>query len=1344
MEDWRQQQLLLSQSLSTSSSLSSLSSLSLSSSSSSSLRPGPPAAYKLVATSVTHFGSARAEACLPSITTPLSRAVHHCVATDNAAKTASTAKTTGKWEGSHGCSLKTTEAQRAGGILKATSQGGHFQDVVGETGGAFPVLAPHCDELQNGCFREGVTPGWCGVASCRVVHRGTCSPATPRIVHSSPVKATAFAMGGGRCSNDDGLTHLFIGSSGDSSDCGSTAPKNNVVLARKSLARPNVAVGTIELASGKIKEFSRQTQQAQANAARRSPRRNKGASDAKAPATVKHASRMKPMSDPETSLCVARPSGRAGPDAAFDLLLPYLRQGLLVRLLEEAGASTGGDNTGSVEQFLSSLFASTTSAPSTAAFSSTEDIRACLQILVKCSEDLKRCTNIIKQCVDEKSQRDGKAVRAGCGSSTPDLHRALPDTAGPEFLAAFLGGAVAAAAAAGFGSIAPPSYEDVVSSSSHPGRPATPLPPNEMPLRRSLELKSSSSSHPTSKFTGRKPSNKTSSLFSLAPSPNSVAIVPPSQDTGADLLLLPTQATSENCASRSVDGGVADNGKLPHMLINSTNMAADFPQLLPAVESEGSIGEKREYDVDQILVELENISKEFSSPSPVKSNAKLDPAKGAKANDRNDNDEDEDKLLGKVLAVMEGLATDLAQCGATGSGARLSGEAQVRAKQDLMGLLMERLTTALQGPESGPTALAVPQERHAHQAAGADAAEAATHLETREESKPEPVLHNHLPHAPDPDPHPPSSRIHSLSSFRSPGESVPHTPVSSTRKSPAPALRGWNSRGPTPQSVLISEPAPPPPSPPPPPAAVVQNSPDPDLQIPIAFAQVPKPASPGREGVEKQGGAAGAVVVISSTVPPAPDSNSLRPGYETRNLESGVSLHDAESAVGFHASLLSSDDDVGKGERFGKGGGGGASSDEDLSGVMIALKEVFGALPGGRAYLENMTDVTKACRCCPYWRVALFLAAHGEETGFVTMETFTLTWLRVTQASEDDAARFVSLLARPGMAGLTQEDFIPLVQDIVDTHPGLAFLKEAPEFHSRYITTVIQRIFYTVNRSWSGRITVNELRRSNFLQTLALVAEEDDINQVTEYFSYEHFYVIYCKFWELDTDHDLYISASDLARHSDGAISSCMIHRIFSGAVTRGSMAQQAGRMSYADFVWFLLSEEDKRTPTSIEYWFRCLDLDGDGVLSLYELEHFYSEQAQRMEVLGIEPLPFCDCVCQMLDLVKPVRPACVTLGDLKRCKMSHIFLDTFFNLEKYLDREQREPFAITRDLDGDAPELSDWERYAMEEYEMLVAKESEADQLTKGTSDEDIDDEDDILAAAELAGEISGLGTQS
>lgn len=43
------------------------------------------------------------------------------------------------------------------------------------------------------------------------------------------------------------------------------------------------------------------------------------------------------------------------------------------------------------------------------------------------------------------------------------------------------------------------------------------------------------------------------------------------------------------------------------------------------------------------------------------------------------------------------------------------------------------------------------------------------------------------------------------------------------------------------------------------------------------------------------------------------------------------------------------------------------------------------------------------------------------------------------------------------------------------------------------------------------------------------------------------------------------------------------------------------------------------------------MDLDGDGYISMYELEYFYEEQLQRMESLGIETLPFEDCLCQVV-----------------------------------------------------------------------------------------------------------------
>ena len=56
--------------------------------------------------------------------------------------------------------------------------------------------------------------------------------------------------------------------------------------------------------------------------------------------------------------------------------------------------------------------------------------------------------------------------------------------------------------------------------------------------------------------------------------------------------------------------------------------------------------------------------------------------------------------------------------------------------------------------------------------------------------------------------------------------------------------------------------------------------------------------------------------------------------------------------------------------------------------------------------------------------------------------------------------------------------------------------------------------------------------------------------------------------------------------------------------------------------------------------------------------------------------------VLQMLDMIRPATANKISLRDLKRCKMTPIFFDTFFNLEKYLDHEQRDPFATQRETD--------------------------------------------------------------
>ena len=62
------------------------------------------------------------------------------------------------------------------------------------------------------------------------------------------------------------------------------------------------------------------------------------------------------------------------------------------------------------------------------------------------------------------------------------------------------------------------------------------------------------------------------------------------------------------------------------------------------------------------------------------------------------------------------------------------------------------------------------------------------------------------------------------------------------------------------------------------------------------------------------------------------------------------------------------------------------------------------------------------------------------------------------------------------------------------------------------------------------------------------------MNKILKYFSYEHFYVIYCKFWELDSDHNFLLSQEDLLRYGNHALTYRIVDRIFSQARSLGAL----------------------------------------------------------------------------------------------------------------------------------------------------------------------------------------------
>lgn len=374
---------------------------------------------------------------------------------------------------------------------------------------------------------------------------------------------------------------------------------------------------------------------------------------------------------------------------------------------------------------------------------------------------------------------------------------------------------------------------------------------------------------------------------------------------------------------------------------------------------------------------------------------------------------------------------------------------------------------------------------------------------------------------------------------------------------------------------------------------------------------------------------------------------------------------------------------------------------------LYKIDELFSGHPDGLP-LSAFVPVTKdICKLPSFFSSSLFKKIDVNNTGVVTRNTFVDYWMRDNLISADLATRIFQVLKQPEKSYLTQEDFRPVLRELLATHRGLEFLQDTPEFQERYAETVIYRIFYHVNRSANGCLQLRELRRSNLIAALEQVEAEDDINKVLRYFSYEHFYVIYCKFWELDNDHDFLIDQDDLMRYGNHSLTYRIVDRIFSQAPKKFT-SKVPGKMSYEDFVWFILSEEDKTSEPSLEYWFKCIDLDSDGIITRKEMLYFYEEQLHRMECMAHEPVLFEDIVCQMIDMISPQKEGILTLRDLKRCKLSGNFFNILFNLNKFVAFETRDPILVRQEREE--PSLTEWDRFAHHEYIRLSMEENGED----------------------------------
>jgi serine/threonine-protein phosphatase 2A regulatory subunit B'' len=384
-----------------------------------------------------------------------------------------------------------------------------------------------------------------------------------------------------------------------------------------------------------------------------------------------------------------------------------------------------------------------------------------------------------------------------------------------------------------------------------------------------------------------------------------------------------------------------------------------------------------------------------------------------------------------------------------------------------------------------------------------------------------------------------------------------------------------------------------------------------------------------------------------------------------------------------------------------KKGGSGLDPEE-----VAVIDKLFPPVGGGT--IKDSSELVEFVTCVlgvsryfaePFFRRLLKVSNHQG----VRKSDVTAYWKGRLKIG-DSTSNFFHIVRQDSCDYITRTDFRDFLWVLLDTHPGLSFLRDSPEFQERYADTVICRIFYHTDRRKVNKISLRDLRRSRSPSIVKAWRDLDvteDINSVRLFFSYEHFYVLYCKFWDLDSDHDFLIDKDDLVKYDGHAWSPRAIDRVFSCMKFSSGIP---GKMSYDDFVWFILSDEDKTSEVSLEFLFSLIDLDGDGVIRDHEMRFFYQDQQQRLECVNQDAPKLEDIVCQMSDLIKPDKEAQFTLSDFvrKRKQNAGVFFSILTSLNKFMHYEQRDPFQIKQDQLNN-PEFSDWDKFCLSEYVRLA-----------------------------------------
>ena len=303
--------------------------------------------------------------------------------------------------------------------------------------------------------------------------------------------------------------------------------------------------------------------------------------------------------------------------------------------------------------------------------------------------------------------------------------------------------------------------------------------------------------------------------------------------------------------------------------------------------------------------------------------------------------------------------------------------------------------------------------------------------------------------------------------------------------------------------------------------------------------------------------------------------------------------------------------------------------------------------------VNDMVSILKYMDLPTCLKSKLYAVLGGESRGYIELNDFLRAWEK--WRCMDDPQVFLSICKKTGTTYLDKEDVRQLMEELVSSHEAFELAQE--ENLAEYIDTVVTKLFFG---HWTGKLEAGHIRKCKLIGKFLFIEKQENIYNVEDQvFGIDEFTIIHHEFLSLCDDED-YITVENFRSHVGEEVSNLFITRLCKSC--------HLGKIRYRDFVTFVMANSDPFHPSSIEYFFRLLDVDDDGILSLHDVDLLYCEMEEKSqdEFEFVEDLK--TFICMMLDAIRPRNEHFFTVSDMKKSRLAPLFIDSLMNVRTCID----------------------------------------------------------------------------